>query len=83
MVFIERKLLWGFQASSSVVSSMPPSGSSIISLDAVGFRLLTAAMSYTDEGHDDGYNGDAYAITCTGVHLYARGSKRAGQAVLR
>ena len=45
--------------------------------------MLTAAMSYIEEGHDDGYNGDAYAITCTGVHLHAKASKRAGQAVLR
>lgn len=45
--------------------------------------MLTAAMSYIDEGHDDGYNGDAYAITSIGVHLYAKASKRAGQAVLR
>jgi hypothetical protein len=62
---------------------MPPGGSSISSLGVVGFHLLTAVMSYIDEGHDDGYNGDAYAITGTGVRLHINASKRAGEAVLR
>jgi hypothetical protein len=40
-------------------------------------------MSYIDDGRDYGYNGDAYAITSTSVHLHPKASKRPREAVLR
>jgi hypothetical protein len=65
------------------VSSVLPSGSSIISPSAVRISFACCGDVVYMRAYDDGYNGDAHPITSGGGRLHTKANKRAGEAVLR